>query len=323
MVYVYVPKGARPADAHAVGWVDGEIARESCTVHFKACSCSVPAEDLSPGAWADVKGLLGDPGVLGEVRMFVLHAADSAYMKDMWPAPDIGDDDPICSLYEMTAEQVQETIGVLLRNLCLIGGTYEWVKDVYEASVAREQTDWNGAETEGTLLKRALPDNAFVKSLMSVEVVVSCVDDILKVPLATQLYIMPSTLIHSSGDMHIGMGLFTARALERGDVVTQYDGVWVDTPPKPGPDTTHHMSVVSGFKCISGIRTARLAIGAGGLSFCNSKPRRHANLGRFLGCSASRMAFGELDVPRVVFARARHAIPARSELFMWYRVQGT
>lgn len=322
MVYVYVPKGARPAGAHAVGWVDGEIACEPCTVHFKTCSCSVPAKDLSPGAWPDVKGLLGDPGVLGEVRMFVLHAADSVYMKDMWPAPDIGDDDPICKLYEMTAEQVQGTISLLLRNLCLIGGTYEWIKDVYEASVAREQTDWNGAETEGTLLERALPDNAFVNSLMSVEVVVSCIDDILKLPLATQVYIMPSTMIHSSDDMHIGMGLFTARALRRGDVVTQYDGAWVDTP-KPGPNTTHHMSVVSGFKCISGVRTARLAIGAGGLSFCNSKTRRLANLGRFLGESVSRIAFGKHDVPRVVFARARHAIPAHSELFMWYRVQGT
>ena len=329
-MYVFVSESVRPFGSYAIATIPGSICDASShNVTFNTSTGNICKEiksiNLSPGDWNSIKHMLGQYSK--EIRLYILRAADADYLKSMWYDIDVvSDGDPICHLYQMTSLQIKNVINQVLCNTCLIDSSYDWIHDVYKQSMQKSQYDWcENAPMESDLIRSSRHQIKHQRSLdlfdnlMLVELVVSCIDDILKIPLVKQLYIMPSTLIHSRNDMHIGMGLYSAVSIDRGQLITQYDGVWSDAATRSSHETSHHMAVQFGIRSISGTRSARFAVGHGGLSFCNSKPRRECNVSRFSADALSTHAFGPCHVPRVIASVARCNIHPHTELFMWYK----
>ena len=320
------------ANSHIIGTIDGALHGNMCTVHLIQYDGTILDRDystsaLSPGAWGDIKHKFttGSPDV-HLIRDYIRHAADALFLKGMWSdLHSIADGDALCALYSSTACSVQQTIAAVLSNLHPIDGSYEWIGKVYSASHKLQRPIWGqNCEFESELIRQKLPlDRRCTKlfrELLTVELVVASVHDVLRVPFVRGLYLMPSGMIQEHQDICIGYGLYCATGLSKGSAVTQYDGVLVDSPA-PSPDTTHYMSVQFGRKCISGVCSVREAVGKGGLSFANACARADADLVRHDADMLSRRVFGECHVPRVVISRTRHDIPAHKELFMYYRLQ--
>lgn len=318
-------------NAHIIGTIDGTLHGDMCTVHLIQYDGTILDRDyytsaLSPGAWGDIKHKLttGSPDA-PLIRGYIRNAADASFLKGMWGDMNtIADGDALCALYGSTARSVQQTIAAVLSNLPLIDGSYEWMGEVYSTSHELQRPHWGpNRKVESELIREKLPLHRgctrLLGELLTVELVVASVHDVLRVPLVRGLYLMPSSMIHERRDMSIGFGLYCATRLIKGSAVTQYDGVLMDAPV-PGPDTTHYMSVQFGNKCISGVFSVRDAIGKGGLSFSNTCARADADLIRHDSDMLSRRLFGECHVPRVVISRARRDIPAHKELFMFYRL---
>ena len=334
-MHVYIAEHARPVGAHVVGTIDGELSGDTCVVHFiyqdrgiigSGCNASA----LSSGSWGSIKRRLtpGSPDIDG-IRAYVRHAADASFLEEMWDDLDcMADDGPLCVLYGMTANVVRQRILAVLANLPPLDGSYEWICEVHSHRAHRVRPD---AKNESQLIKQTMASwsgqgasqkmcSDLFKELLVVELVVATVHDVLRVPLIKQLYVMPSSLIRHRCDMPIGLGLYSARALKKGEAVTQYDGVLTGTPNTPSKETSHHMGVQFGHTCIAGVSSVQGAVGQGGLSFANTCARAGTNLVRHNADALSKAIFGECHVPRVVIAYARCDIAAHSELFMHYHI---
>ena len=329
-MYVFVSESVRPFGSYIIATIQDSICdAPSHNVTFKTITGNIRKEigssNLTAGDWNSIKHMIGQ--YAKEIRLYILRAANADYLKSMWHDIDVvSDGDPICHLYQMTSLQIKNTINQVLHNTCLIDSSYDWIQDIYKQSMQKSQHDWcENARMESDLIRSSRhhikhkPSLDMFDNLMLVELVVSCIDDILKIPLVKQLYLMPSTLIHCRNDMHIGMGVYSGVGIDRGQRITQYDGVWSNSVTRPSPETSHHMAVQFGIRSISGIRSARFAVGHGGLSFCNSKPRRECNVSRISADVLSTHAFGQCHVPRVIASAARRNIYPHTELFMWYR----